>query len=249
MAETSAAKLTPAYSHEKAARLAGKQMKKLAKLEDQFAEQLPGVDLQPIFEDAKQRLTAMLESIDDIPKGARMHTDNFIFPQGALYLAMKDVCGDAALPAMEQVKKNEALKKGASLGKACSKRPVRLLFFKSWTPLTKKLFGETAGFANTFYDAPKGHFRMDITKCPYHDYFQEIGAFEIASFFCDADEYAYGDLPGVTFERTETLNKGGTRCDFHMYLDEYKDADVTESAEVVEVADGSEVAEGSAAQD
>jgi len=28
------------------------------------------------------------------------------------------------------------------------------------------------------------------------------------------DEYCYGDIPGMKFERTETLNSGGERCDF-----------------------------------
>lgn len=31
------------------------------------------------------------------------------------------------------------------------------------------------------------------------------------------DIYAYGSLKGITFERSQTLGTGGSKCDFHLY--------------------------------
>lgn len=32
--------------------------------------------------------------------------------------------------------------------------------------------------------------------------------------FCDSDFATYGNLPGIKFERTQTLGSGGQCCDF-----------------------------------
>ena len=55
---------------------------------------------------------------------------------------------------------------------------------------------------------------MDITACPYNRYFTELGVPELTKIFCINDECAYGDIPGLEFIRTQTLGKGGEKCDF-----------------------------------
>ena len=59
--------------------------------------------------------------------------------------------------------------------------------------------------------------RFDILSCPYAKYTAELGCPEIAHIFCDNDIYAYGSLKGITFERTQTIGTGGSKCDFHLY--------------------------------
>ena len=37
---------------------------------------------------------------------------------------------------------------------------------------------------------------------------------ELAPLFCESDFATYGNLPGIAFQRTETLGTGGCKCDF-----------------------------------
>lgn len=43
------------------------------------------------------------------------------------------------------------------------------------------------------------------------------GCPEACRFFCECDNYAFGDLKKVGFRRTQTLGTGGDCCDFHFY--------------------------------
>jgi len=178
----------------------------------------PDVDIEKIWEDAAERLAGMYESYADIPRGERMHTDGFIFVAAAVYLAIKDYEGEAAWPFMEKKMREHALKTGASLIKMSRIPGFKRLFIAVWTPVTKWMFGPKQGFTNIFYPCEKGAFRMDITKCPYHDYLEKVGCPEIGILFCKNDEYCYGNIPGMKFERTETLNSGGARCDFYIRI-------------------------------
>ena len=40
---------------------------------------------------------------------------------------------------------------------------------------------------------------------------------EACRFFCECDNYTYGDLKKVGFARTQTLGTGGEKCDFRFY--------------------------------
>jgi hypothetical protein len=91
---------------------------------------------------------------------------------------------------------------------------MRSLFVKMWDPLTRKMFGEKSGFQNVFYPKKKGEYRMDVVSCPYNRYFTELGCPELTKISCGADDHVYGDLPGLKFERTTTIGRGGERCDF-----------------------------------
>ena len=57
---------------------------------------------------------------------------------------------------------------------------------------------------------------MDILKCPYCKYCLELGCPELTPLFCENDDYVYGNVSGLRFTRTQTLGKGGDRCDFLM---------------------------------
>jgi len=93
---------------------------------------------------------------------------------------------------------------------------MRSLFVRVWDPLTRKIFGSSCGFKNTFYPKEKGAYRMDVTVCPYFRYFTELGCPELTKIFCENDERIYGNLPGIEFTRTGTLGKGAERCDFYI---------------------------------
>ena len=85
--------------------------------------------------------------------------------------------------------------------------------------LTPKFYGEAAGFAATEHQTSGGVWRIDMTKCPYHDACVEHGCPELCPCFCDSDDIAYGGLhPKLLWRRTKTLGRGGDCCDFCLKL-------------------------------
>ena len=84
---------------------------------------------------------------------------------------------------------------------------------------TRKFFGSAAGFAARELEVTGAVWRIDMTKCPYHDACVRYGCPELC--FCDSDDITYGDLhPRLLWRRTETLGRGGGRCDFCLKIKE-----------------------------
>ena len=80
---------------------------------------------------------------------------------------------------------------------------------------TRKMFGEPAGFAATKIQTTGGVWRVDMTKCPYHDPCVRYGCPELCLCFCDSDDITYDGLhPELAGRRTKTLGRGGDCCDF-----------------------------------
>ncbi len=59
---------------------------------------------------------------------------------------------------------------------------------------TPKLFGETAGFAARNLQTSGGVWRIDMTRCPYHDACVQYGCPELCHCFCDSDDITYDGL-------------------------------------------------------
>ena len=92
-------------------------------------------------------------------------------------------------------------------------RLVPGVFVKS----TRSVFGPAAGFAAEELQTGGGIWRVDMTKCPYHDTCVEYGCPELCRCFCDSDDISYSGLhPRLVWQRTMTLGCGGDRCDFCM---------------------------------
>ena len=86
---------------------------------------------------------------------------------------------------------------------------------------TRKFFGSAAGFAARELEVTGAVWRIDMTKCPYHDACVRYGCPELCPCFCDSDDITYGDLhPRLLWRRTETLDRGGGRCDFCLKIKE-----------------------------
>ena len=196
---------------------AEKIMKKKTFIKAELDRLLPGAQSDEIWRAATKRLEAILEQYSSVPKGARMHTDSRIFPSAAIYLTAGERIGaEQAYKILERGAVNNCAGIREKLAKLMKIPGMPGLFVSLWDPMTKKMFGPDNGFQNVFYPKKKGEYRMDITSCPYNRYFTELGCPELTKIFCENDERLYGNLPGVRFERTSTLGKGGERCDFCM---------------------------------
>ena len=175
-------------------------------------------DIEKIWADAEHRLYEMYASHTDLPKGVSAHTDNFIFPAAAIYLAMKEIDADAAFGIMKKLMAEKSTKTGQMIAKCCKIPGFKKFFLNMWDSMSHKMFGETAGFKNVFYPKEKSSFRMDIIQCPYHTYLKEAGCLELNILFCENDVHSYGNLPGLKFTRTKTIGAGDELCDFKMEL-------------------------------
>lgn len=84
---------------------------------------------------------------------------------------------------------------------------------------TPKFFGISAGFEANEIRTTGGVWRIDMTRCPYHDECVRCGCPELCHCFCDSDDITYDGLhPKLVWHRTKTLGRGDDRCDFCMKI-------------------------------
>ena len=80
----------------------------------------------------------------------------------------------------------------------------------------RKTTSSSDAWVSTFEEQPE-EFDLTIHQCLWHDTCVSCGCPEVCRFFCECDNYAFGDLKKVGFRRTQTLGTGGDCCDFHFY--------------------------------
>ena len=89
-------------------------------------------------------------------------------------------------------------------------------FFEIFRWAFRKATASSNAWDSTF-EAEKDRFDLTIRKCLWYDTCVECGCPEACRFFCECDNYSFGDLKKVGFRRTQTLGTGGDCCDFHFY--------------------------------
>ncbi len=192
-----------------------KIMKKKDRFKAEIDRRLPKKQSDALWQKATDRLATLLMQYAALPEGVRFHTENKILPAAAIYLTLKESIGqDDAYRVMEGATFKTADAAAKKLSALLRLPGMQSLFVKMWDPLTRKMFGEKSGFQNVFYPKKKGEYRMDVVSCPYNRYFTELGCPELTKISCGADDHVYGDLPGLKFDRTTTIGRGGERCDF-----------------------------------
>lgn len=168
---------------------------------------------EQIWRKAIAKLNRIHQKYPDIPKGQKLHVST-IFPTVSLYLTLKETASEQAMQWMEEGAKINVLRQ-SGIFKTMVKLPFGKSFFlKGLASVGQKMFGESAGFENHPIQSTKDVCQFDILKCPYVKYCTELGCPELAHIFCDNDIYAYGNLDGIQFLRTQTIGTGGEKCDF-----------------------------------
>ena len=89
-------------------------------------------------------------------------------------------------------------------------------FFSLFRWAFRKTTSSSDAWVSTFEEQPE-EFDLTIHQCLWHDTCVSCGCPEVCRFFCECDNYAFGDLKKVGFRRTQTLGTGGDCCDFHFY--------------------------------
>lgn len=89
--------------------------------------------------------------------------------------------------------------------------------FRPGFEIVMKLF-PVAGFDIDYLEKSDDRIAFDIKRCFYLNTLIRYGVPELTTVFCAADE-AMAELfpPSVCFQRTQTLGRGGSCCDFRYY--------------------------------
>ena len=114
-------------------------------IKGQMDSRLPREQSDLLWEKATERLDVILKQYADLPKGVRMHTDNYIFPAAAIYLDAKGaVPADKAYEIIEAAASSNSADAGRKLAKMMKIPGMRSLFLWIWDPMTRKCSERTA---------------------------------------------------------------------------------------------------------
>lgn len=172
---------------------------------------------EAVWQDAGHRLDALLREYADVPDGHKEHLYESILPRVAMYRALRvHMTQDEALEIIDQTLRKTSARLVKAFGWMAYVPGVATHFMKEFSSEVKKSFGLAAGFKQTFYEDSPKKLRFDITQCPYCNACTELGCPELTRTFCDSDVYVYGNIPKITFKRTQTLGTGGACCDFDL---------------------------------
>lgn len=167
-----------------------------------------------LWKTAENHYRQLLSENAHVPKEVAVHTKENIFPAIAVYKAVRGNDSEKALGILEKGAAKVSEKSGKMLSKMLKIPGFKSIFMKIFSLGVKTTFGEKAGFSYRFHSDTSRDLEFDMLKCPYADYCKKYGCEEITHIFCKNDEYAYGNLPGIKFIRTETIGTGGSCCDF-----------------------------------
>ena len=166
----------------------------------------------------EKRLSELRSEHAGARKERLRHLESQIMPGIAIYEILQTVMSkDEALNAVHGYVEERAYR--------LKKTFLRLMRFPGlykkvpgiFAKQTPKFFGDSAGFETNEIRTTGGVWRIDMTRCPYHDECARYGYPELCRCFCDSDDITYDGLhPNLVWHRTKTLGRGDDRCDFCM---------------------------------
>lgn len=168
-----------------------------------------------IAEEASALYTDLMKRHKDLNTLTRMHYQQCC-ERAAIYLTVKKYYPDSAMELIDLSVKRNCEKIGRSVNRSLKLPAFRKNFFSVMMFVAMNVFGTRGGFKSREVSKTKDEARFDVLECPYCRFLTELGCFELTSNFCKSDEYTYGSLDGIAFERTQSLGMGGSKCDFCM---------------------------------
>lgn len=124
----------------------------------------------------------------------------------------------------EQIRESvlNAAKSAASLFQVIGKIPFFFPLMRRMVKIgLRTKYGETGWDFVWTRDDPAA-LVWDCRRCLYADVFQKYGMPELTEIFCESDDVAYGNIPGVRWGRTQTIGRGDPICDFKLYNEKMK---------------------------
>lgn len=147
----------------------------------------------------------------------RQHYEEGILPSLALYQTLREAGQDqdAVLAEMDRIIAAQVEQSGRQrlvqiLGRVPDPFAV-VRFLNRWV---MKYRYPPEGWRFEWVEDSDRCIAYDAHECFYLNVLTTYGAPELTAHLCAVDDLLYGDLPGISWQRTKTLGRGDDRCDF-----------------------------------
>ncbi len=173
-----------------------------------------------IFLQADKKLESMVGEIPaETSKVIRSHMADNMLPTIAMYLALKE--NKLTMPsaydhtlAFVQI----AAKKAKEQNSRLKKIPFTFQIFKHFCKQVIQKQYPKDGWNVVWRKYDNKEIHVDFTSCVYFETTKKYHCPEVCTVFCANDDTAFsGYHPKIIFERSSTLAKGQSLCDFHFY--------------------------------
>ena len=187
--------------------------KKLWAMLDQFFLRVLGEKTgKEVMAESREQAAAFLVASRETSPSRRETMRTTILPRTAVYTVLKR----RGLDAEKLMEKYLREVQGPTARDQYASLEWVPRFFEIFRWAFRKATASSDAWDSTF-EAEKDRFDLTIHKCLWYDTCVECGCPEACRFFCECDNYSFGELKKVEFRRTQTLGTGGDCCDFHFH--------------------------------
>jgi hypothetical protein len=198
-------------------RMAASREKRIPAVWQKQLEQTRGVVQAAIF---AQRVQARFDALYKTRlhfdhRALRQHLENSILPGLALYQTLREDLGDAkAAIAQADELLTSLIDKQSRRYKMLNYFPDAFDAMRRLTPTAMRSF-PAEGWDIEWVEVSASRIAFNMHSCFYLDVLTAYGAPELTASFCRLDDVSFENLPpSISWERTQTLARGGTHCDF-----------------------------------
>ena len=147
----------------------------------------------------------------------RQHYEEGILPSLALYQTLREECDnqEVALEEMDRIIAAQVEQSGRRrLVQLLGRMPDPFTVLRILNRWAMKVQYPPEGWRFEWVEDSDQCIAYDARECFYLNVLTACGAPELTAHLCAIDDLLYGDLPGISWERTKTLGRGDDRCDF-----------------------------------
>ena len=147
----------------------------------------------------------------------RQHYEGGILPSLALYQTLREAGDDqeAALAEIDRLLAVLLERSGRRrLVQIMGRLPVPFAVLRILNRWAMKVRYPREGWRFEWVEDSDQCIAYDARECFYWNVLNACGAPELTAHLCAIDDLLYGNLPGISWERTMTLGRGDDRCNF-----------------------------------
>ena len=147
----------------------------------------------------------------------RQHYEEGILPSLALYQTLRETGEDqeAALAEMDRIIAAQLEQSGRRrLVQILGRMPDPFAVLRVLNRWALRHRYPAEGWRFEWVEDSDQCIAYDARECFYWNVLTACGAPELTAHLCAIDDLLYGDLRGISWERTKTLSRGDDRCDF-----------------------------------
>lgn len=168
-----------------------------------------------IHRDLEQLLSEHRDDAADL----RSESHGYILPSIAIYKVLKAQLGQSgALSLFREIYFVAAYQAAESIGKKAEDVAYRQEFLQM---MIANKDGKRAGFEYRTVENTSSAVEFHVLQCPYAAYCNLFECPELTPVFCECDDVFYGNIhPKIQWERTKTIGRGQSLCNFCFRLSE-----------------------------